>query len=66
MLDAPIVSDATFDALVVLLEKHWDALDHPHKSLIDRGLLKSGFYLQYPGIAKGASEALLVWFPQSQ
>jgi hypothetical protein len=56
--DDPIVSDATFDTLVVLLEDHWERIEHRHKDLLDRTLLKSGFHLQYPSIVIGATEHL--------
>ncbi len=59
--DNPILADATFDAIVRDLGDQWDMVEHRHKHLIDRGMLKSGFYLQpedYPGIVKGAASAL--------
>lgn len=57
--DHPIIQDATFDHLVVQLEANWDRIEHPHKALIDRSLLKSGFYLSYPTIVEGAARALM-------
>ena len=50
--DTPIISDAAFDEIVKLLDARWEIIEHPHKALIDRTLLKSGFYLQYPLIVQ--------------
>lgn len=55
VLDAPVVSDSTFDLIVSRLAAEWDDIEHPHKSLIDRSLLKSGFYLAYPPIVIGSA-----------
>lgn len=56
--DHPIIQDATFDHLVAQLEARWDSIEHPHKALIDRSLLKSGFYLAYPSIVEHSAAAL--------
>lgn len=56
--DSPVIRDETFDEIVRLLDEKWDTVEHPHKHLIDRSLLKTGFYLQYPEIVKGAAEEL--------
>lgn len=40
------------------LDARWDALRHPHKALIDRSLLKTGFYLAYPPIVEPAARTL--------
>lgn len=56
--DSPIIQDATFDHLVAQLDAKWESLEHPHKALIDRSLLKTGFYLVYPSIVEGAAVAL--------
>jgi hypothetical protein len=64
--DAPIIEDATFDVLVKRLGEEWEAVEHPHKHLIDRDLLKTGFYLEYPGIVRGAAEWLLVEFAKGK
>lgn len=58
--DHPLIQDATFDHLVKLLDEKWDRIEHPHKALIDRSLLKSGFYLAYPSIVEPAARALAV------
>lgn len=57
-LDDPIISDDCFDELVKRLGDQWAKVRHPHKHLIDRSLLKSGFYLQYPSIVEHAAESL--------
>lgn len=56
--DAPVILDDTFDRIVALLDEKWDEVQHRHKHLIDRSLLKTGFYLQYPGIVEGAAKAM--------
>ena len=56
--DQPLIQDATFDHLVVQLDARWDSIEHPHKALIDRSLLKSGFYLAYPSIVEHSAAAL--------
>lgn len=56
--DAPVIRDETFDEIVRLLDEKWDTVEHRHKHLIDRSLLKTGFYLQYPEIVKGAAKEL--------
>lgn len=56
--DQPIISDSTFDWIVSELDARWDTVDHPHKGLIDRGVLKSGFYLEYPTIVEHSAGAL--------
>lgn len=62
--DTPVIGDATFDALVQMLGDQWDAVEHRHKVLIDRSLLKSGFYLAYPRIVEGAARSFASLFPQ--
>lgn len=57
--DSPIIEDATFDIIVKRLGEEWDLVEHHHKSLIDRELLKTGYYLHYPKIVKDA--ATLLW-----
>jgi hypothetical protein len=56
--DNPIIGDGTFDLIVRLLGDDWDDIEHQHKHLIDRSLLKSGFYLQYPSRVVYATAAL--------
>lgn len=63
--DNPIVSDACFDEIVQGLRANWKSLKHRHKALIDPSILKSGFYLKYPGIVIGAACALLHEFSPS-
>lgn len=56
--DDPYISDGTFDLLVRLLGDDWEDTEHYHKHLIDRTLLKSGFYLKYPERVVHATAAL--------
>lgn len=56
--DHPLIQDATFDHLVLQLDARWEVIEHRHKALIDRSLLKSGFYLSYPSIVEPAARAL--------
>lgn len=57
--DNPLLSDATFDAIVTQLGDQWDTVEHRHKFLIKRDMLKSGFYItDYPLIVQGAANAL--------
>lgn len=59
-MQTSVVSDQVFDALVDALGRRWDAIEHPHKALLDRDFLKSGFHIAaYPLIVKGAAESLL-------
>lgn len=58
VLDDPLLSDATFEHIVAELEAKWDGITHPHKHLLDREFLKSGFHLTYPTIIKGAADCL--------
>lgn len=52
-LGTAILSDAFFDSMALQLYESYDALDHPHKNLIDRdSILVSGAFLRYPTIAK--------------
>ena len=60
--DWPIISDDAFDEIVKRLEANWDAIKHPHKALIDRSLLKTGFYLKYPRITPYAAASLVRMF----
>lgn len=55
--DAPILSDGMFEELTLFIAAHWDAIEHPHKSLITREDLAagSGFALgHYPAVVIGA------------
>lgn len=58
VMDSPIVTDATFDFMVKELGLRWEEVSHPHKTLIDRDMLKTGFYLEYPGIVAGAARSM--------
>lgn len=59
-LQTSVVSDAVFDQIVVSLGKRWDDITHPHKALLDKEFLKSGFHIaEYPEIVKGAARSLL-------
>lgn len=59
VVGTPAISDATFDLIVTSLDQNWDRITHRHKDRIDRSLLKTGFYLKYPEIAKGAAIRLM-------
>lgn len=63
--DEPLVSDQCFDEIARRLDAEWENIEHPHKALIDRALIKSGFYLQYPSIVIGAAERLRGGFAAS-
>ena len=65
VMDHPVISDSCFDEIVRRLGERWEDLEHPHKHLIDRGLLKSGFYLQYPERVRWAALCLLEEFTLS-
>ena len=59
--DVTVVTDAAFDEMVSMLYSKWDSITHPHKHLLDREFLKSGFHIakeSYPGIVKGAAASL--------
>lgn len=56
--DSPVISDAAFDEIVKMLDAQWDTVQHRHKALIDRSMLKTGFYLEYPSIVPGAAASL--------
>lgn len=59
VLDRPLISDLAFDAIVSALSENWEVVQHPHKHLIDRTLLKTGFYLEYPSRVPGAAARML-------
>lgn len=59
VVGTPVINDSTFDAIVLGLEQNWDRITHRHKDRIDRSMLKTGYYLQYPEIAKGAALELM-------
>ena len=53
--DTPLVSDEEFDQLAQFILENYDAIDHPHKSLVTKADLEAGTYLgDYPSIVKGA------------
>jgi len=59
-LGTSVISDAAFDEIVSILSSNWDRIEHPHKALLDREFLKSGYHLSdYPKIAVGAAFSLL-------
>lgn len=65
--DLNLISDEAFNELCHSLHTQFDAVEHPHKHLIDRDVLwpaGSGFYLhgKYPSIVKGAALALYRMF----
>lgn len=54
--ESPMTDDA-FDRLCVLLLERFDRIEHPHKYLIDKGMLEAGtgFYLReedYPNLIR--------------
>lgn len=59
--DSPIISDSKFDSLVRKLDENWDTIEHEHKHLLDRSLLKSSIAIQgkYPAKAIGAAKRLI-------
>ena len=60
-LDAPILTDATFDALAKRLLVAWPRIEHRHKHLISVEELEAGTLLSrdLPEIVKGSAAALL-------
>lgn len=53
--DNPIISDNEFDNLAEEIYKDWDSIEHMHKHLLDKEMLKAGTYLgEYPNMVKGA------------
>jgi hypothetical protein len=63
-LDDCIISDGLYDTLCKEALLKWDDLDHHHKHLITKDALLAGSLCQlkdvdYPSVAKGATEALL-------
>ena len=53
--DDPLVSDEEFDQLAQFILENYDAIDHPHKSLVTISDLEAGTYLgNYPAMVKGA------------
>lgn len=68
--DDSIVSDSFYDETCAALRLHWHSVEHRHKHLIDKASLKtgSGYYLhrKFPGIVKGAGNALIVVCKQNQ
>jgi len=58
VLNEPIMSDKTFDNLYQFIYKEWDNLKHPHKSLINKELLKSSLgtdFTKWPERLKSAT-----------
>jgi hypothetical protein len=57
VLDTPVLSDATFDEICVMLDEEWDDLEHMHKGWVDRDDLSAGTRLStlYPSMARGAA-----------
>lgn len=51
----PLITDAEFDQLAKDILTQYDALEHPHKTLITRSDLEAGTYLgKYPTIVRAA------------
>lgn len=57
VLDRPVLSDATYDAICVMLDEEWDDLEHMHKWWIDRDDLSAGTRLstRYPSMAMASA-----------
>lgn len=60
VLDVGLVSDATFDAICIMLDEEWDDVEHMHKWWINRDDLSAGTRIStsYPALVKGAACAL--------
>ena len=60
VLDMPVLTDATFDAICIMLDEEWDDLEHMHKIWVSREDLSAGTRLStaYPSMAKGSACAL--------
>lgn len=43
-----------------MLETHWETIEHPHKHLIDKDFLKSGYHLEYPEIVARSAVSLAI------
>ena len=56
----PIISDGLFDSLAIQLDQMWDFIDHPHKKLLDRSILKSSIAIngKWPNMAIGSAKLL--------
>lgn len=53
--DDPIISDASYDALVRNLLAHWDQVEHHHKHILSKEQLEAGTFLgEYPSRVKWA------------
>lgn len=60
VLDRPVMDDATFDAICIMLDEEWDDVDHMHKAWVSRGDLSAGTRMStaYPSMAKASACAL--------
>lgn len=60
VLDNPVMPDATFDAICIMLDEEWDGLEHMHKIYVSRGDLAAGTRMStlYPSMAKASACAL--------
>jgi hypothetical protein len=58
--DDPIISDALFDEIAVRIKNEWDDIDHWHKPLLDRDMVKSAIAIdgKYPTRAIEALKAV--------
>lgn len=53
--DDPLISDEEFDQLAKFILENYNAIDHPHKSLVTKSDLEAGTFLgEYPSRIKGA------------
>lgn len=60
VLDEPVISDELYDGLAKYLLKHYDQLDHTHKHLITKAMLRCGSAsgVSYPYMVVEASGLL--------
>lgn len=59
--NTPIISDALFDEIAARLDKEWWKVEHRHKHLLDRKMLKSSLAIngQWPDRAVHAARRLI-------
>jgi hypothetical protein len=59
--ERPLISDALFDEIVADLDFQWACIEHRHKDLLDRSVLKSAIAIggKWPLIAQNAAQSLL-------
>lgn len=64
--ERPILSDSCFDALATRLDIEWKMVEHRHKKLLDRKMLKSAIAIRgkWPALAISAAQRLMVTPPE--